>query len=331
MDELLVGYLFETLEPEQRDLVEQHLSHDSAWQHRLRQLANALAPLGEDASVEPPPGLALATLARIAEHHCAQRANNARPRCPVPRETAIGRPYSGWRQIDVLAAACVALVCLTLLTPMLAGLWKKNDRLACSNNLRKLWQALATYADFHEGNFPRVEESGPLAFAGVYVPRLGEMGLLQNISIHCPARGDKPAASLRVRDVEQLYHQSPDRYALAVQTLGGHYAYSLGYDDGHGLHHLRRDVGDGVPILADRVVGGTNPLPLDRVANSDNHDGQGQNILFIGGNVRWATHPQVGVAGDHIYLNQQLRQEAGLCRTDSVLGASAVRPYANEP
>jgi hypothetical protein len=317
MDELLVGYLLETLEPEQRAVVEQHLARETAWQVRFRQLANVLAPLGEDPEMDPPPGLALNTLAFVAQQQCKDR-----PPCPAPRDVPLNRPYFGWRRVDVLVAACIALVCTALLAPMLAGLWKKNDRFACTNNLRKLWQAMTTYADSQHGSFPRVEESGPLAFAGVYVPRLSEMGLLQGVSVHCPARGARPASTLRVRELEQLYRQSPDQYAQTIQTLGGHYAYSLGYDDGHGLHHLRRDAGDGVPLLADRAS------PTGHLAtNSDNHEGQGQNILYIGGFVRWATHPQVGVAGDHIYLNQQQRHEAGVCRTDSVLAASPVRPY----
>ena len=318
MDELLVGYLLETLEPEQQAEVEQHLASEAAWRERFHQLSGILTPLGEDPGVETPPGLTLATLAFVAEQQC-----KGRPPCPVPRDVPSVRPYWGWSRADVLVAACIALVCTSLLAPMLAGLWKKNERVACANNLRKLWQALTTYADTHDGSFPRVEESGPLAFAGVYVPRLSEMGLLQGVSVHCPARGDKPASPLRISDLEQLYRQAPDQYAQTIQTLGGHYAYYLGYDDGSGLHHLRNDAGDGVPLLADRAA----PFLTKATANSDNHDGQGQNILFIGGHVRWATHPQVGVAGDHIYLNQQLRREAGVCRTDAVLGPSSARPY----
>jgi len=324
MDELLVGYLLETLEPEQREEVQRHLAHEPAWRHRLRQLERTLAPLGEDTPLEPPPGLALATLAYVAQHQCQE----GRPRLPVPRDKPCVRPSGGWRRVDVLAAACVALVCLSLLAPLLSGLWKKHDRLACANNLRKFWQALSTYADFHDGNFPRVEESGPLAFAGVYVPQLGQLGLLQGVSVSCPARGDQPASSLRVRDLEQLYHHAPQQYAQLIHSLGGHYAYSLGYDDGHGLHQLRQDAGDGVPILAD-FVSPTTPLAAKAFTNSDNHNGQGQNILYIGGYVRWATHPQVGIAGDHIYLNQKSLREAGLSRNDAVLAASEVPPYAH--
>jgi hypothetical protein len=104
-----------------------------------------------------------------------------------------------------------------------------------------------------------------------------------------------------------------------IQFIGGPYAYSLGYDDGHGLHNPRLDSGEGLPILADR--------PGPKAGNSENHGGRGQNILAVGGHVRWANRPQAGLAGDHIYLNHHLRHEAGIMRTDTVLGASGSRPY----
>jgi prepilin-type processing-associated H-X9-DG protein len=58
-------------------------------------------------------------------------------------------------------------------------------------------------------------------------------------------------------------------------------------------------------ILADQ-----NPLFVngrflpDRLDNpvSTNHDGDGQNVLYIDGHVAWAVQPTAGVDGDNIYL-----------------------------
>ncbi|HEX4608078.1 MAG TPA: hypothetical protein VH092_07725, partial [Urbifossiella sp.] len=52
----------------------------------------------------------------------------------------------------------------------------------------------------------------------------------------------------------------------------------------------------------------------------------GQNVLFAGGNVRFATVPTVGVNGDDIYRNNLGRVAAGLDRVDTVLGVGADRP-----
>ena len=49
--------------------------------------------------------------------------------------------------------------------------------------------------------------------------------------------------------------------------------------------------------------------------------GGGQNVLFVGGNVRFATSPNVGYNGDHIFLNDVGLVAPGLHRFDSVLDA----------
>ena len=85
---------------------------------------------------------------------------------------------------------------------------------------------------------------------------------------------------------------------------------------------LSRDSGDLLPILADR--------PCESgAANSPNHGGAGQNVLYIGGQVRWCAEPRVGVDCDDIYLNQKYRVLTGEHRLDTVLGPSEAAPCLN--
>ena len=71
MDENLVGYLLKSLEPDEQHAVEAHLETHPDARAKLELLERALAPLSADAEEpEPTPGLALTTLARIAEHKC---------------------------------------------------------------------------------------------------------------------------------------------------------------------------------------------------------------------------------------------------------------------
>jgi hypothetical protein len=84
---------------------------------------------------------------------------------------------------------------------------------------------------------------------------------------------------------------------------------------------MRRDSGDLFPILADRPS-------LDPFAASPNHYGSGQNVLYIGGDVRWCTQRTVGVDLDDIYLSKRGLVEAGENRTDTVLGPSEATPTA---
>lgn len=313
MDDHLLGYLLESLDPPTRQKVEAELQSSPEARARLVRIQAALAPLAEDAAdPEPPPTLVLDTLARVAEYRCSSRAI---PTAPPARPEVWGH----FRRADVLVAASVLVVVLGLLAPLLSGMWRNHDRHACANNLRKFWAALSAYADTHEGEFPRVEVEGPRSVAGIFVPTLNEAGLLEGVTVTCPGRGSTRPAGGRVAELERLYHDRPDEFTVVARTLAGCYAYSLGYEEGHHLRGLRRDSGDGLPILADRAG--------EKAPNSDNHGGSGQNVLFVGGHVRWATRPTIGMDGDHIYLNQKLRREAGLCRIDTVLGASEARPY----
>jgi prepilin-type processing-associated H-X9-DG protein len=109
--------------------------------------------------------------------------------------------------------------------------------------------------------------------------------------------------------------------AVARELVPG-YAYTLGYREGSALRGLRCTSGDGLPVMADRA----HPAYI----GSANHAGRGQNVLFVGGHVRWCVQPTVGAEGDHIYVNQEYRVGAGLSRVDSALGASDARPYQGE-
>lgn len=314
MREYFVGYLLGSLDSVTHARVEAHLKSHPDDRDRLRLLEEALAPLAEDTEVDPPPGLALAALARVAEHRCAL------PPAPKagPIETA---PRRASRRADWVAAAAVLVLAGGVALPFFARLLEKQQRVACANNLRRLGVALAAYADRGEGEFPRVERDGPRAVAGVFMPLLTDAGLARDARLSCPGQPQREPWRYGVAELERLYRDAPDDYRRAAGELSGHYAYSLGYQDGGRLSGLRRDSGDGLPILADRSEGGENSV---------NHNGRGQNVLYVGGHVRWAVQPTVGEECDHIFVNHHNRVHAGVCRVDSVLGASDARPFAAE-
>ena len=64
---------------------------------------------------------------------------------------------------------------------------------------------------------------------------------------------------------------------------------------------------------------------ISDVPRPANHRG-GYNVLFIGGNVRFCTSPNVGVDGDDIFVNQASQVAAGLNRMDSVLAPGHTPP-----
>jgi hypothetical protein len=321
MDDNLVGYLLNNLDAGERRQVEAHLRASPAARARVEKLRQALAPLAEDDPDQPPPDLILNTLARVAEHRCRNL-----PAAPRPSPHQLESPPRRWsRRADVLVAAVLLLIVGGLGAPWLVKQWAAYEREACANNLRAFWLALGAYADRSpDGAFPQVQKEGPQSVAGVFVPVLKDAGTLgSDVSVLCPAQGQRQPLPYTTRQLEELYQTRRDDYNLVARDLSGSYAYSLGYWENNTIRGLHRDDGDYLPILADRSLAAGQ-------GNSPNHGGAGQNVLFIGGQVRWCTQRTVGWKGDDIYVNKQYQVFAGENHDDTVLGHSDSSPFPRE-
>lgn len=318
MDDLFLEYLLGSLDAVTAARVQTYLDANSAARERLALLERALAPLDTDADTsEPPPGLVIRTLSRVAEYHALL------PAAPAPPRNQVGAPPRRFlRRIDWLVAAVLLLLVGGLAFPFLAEQWRDYQRVACNNNLRQFWHALASYADGRDGDFPKLEPAGARSYAGIFVPILQDSGVLQNVTVCCPSQPQLPTQRYTVAELEELRRTRPDEFGRVAGQLAGHYAYCLGYTHGDRLEGLRRDSGDLLPVIADRstAAGG----------NSENHAGAGQNVLFLGGNARWCVQPTVGVGLDNIYVNRFNHVGAGVGITDSVLGKSDARPLPRE-
>ncbi len=328
MDENLLGYLLDALDPETHREVESYLQSHPEAQQRLERLRRALLPLAADGRSEdlrPPTGLWVQTLARVAEYRCRDL-----PRAPLTRAArAVVATRPWWRRADVLVAATLLLAISALLLPGLNYLRARRNIVECQNNLREVYLALEDYSQRHRGELPKVEEVPPLNFAGVFVPILNQRGGLRRevVSLNCPSKGRIPPLNVSLDQLQDLYFNQRKQFDEYAWAVGGCYAYPLGYREGGILHGLRRDRENMayVPLLADRPPFDQRPTPT-LAGNSLNHDGQGQNVLYLDGSIQFRTSRNVGVGGDDIYLNWNQRVEAGLHRWDTVLGASPVRP-----
>lgn len=322
MDENLVGYLLHALEPDENREVETYLRKNPKAAERLERLQQALAPLAADAEAEElPRDLVLNTLALVAAHHCCRPALPPAPRVSPQQVEAPTRRWS--RRADVLVAALLLVVVGSLGAPLLVRQWYLYERQACAQNLLTFWQALASYSDDNDGAFPQVKSHGARSVAGFFVPVLNEGGALEGANVLCPAQGYQAPVRYTARDLEEMYATRRDEFNRVAPYLAGSYAYTLGYRQGDFILGLRRDDGDLLPILADRLTSADQGL-------SPNHGGTGQNVLYIGGHVQWKTARTVGVNLDDIYVNKDNKVLAGKDRLDTVLGGSADHPYPPE-
>lgn len=324
LEATLIGYVLNALDDSERLQVEEYLQSHPEAQAILARVEQALHPLQANRELEdtPPPDLASRTLAAIDAHYAAPL-----PYAPVlsgyQRQEGGG---SWWRRADVLVAGF-----LIVIVSSLAAIWATRARaqsevIACQDNMRNYHQRLVEYAQNHDDRFPQIAQEGPLAFAGANVAILNDAHLFDTgVQLFCDPSQKKviqPVSQAQLRD----WHQNnPEKYREAIQQLGGSYAYALGYRDGNQLRGLRMNAGqDLMPILADAPqvssVTGVNP------ANSPNHDGRGQNVLFVNGQVQFVTNRSPRYPEDDIYLNQMHQVGAGIHSRDTVLGASYASP-----
>jgi prepilin-type processing-associated H-X9-DG protein len=319
MDQNLIGYLLDALEPDERAQVEVYLKAHPEARARLEALRQSLARLEADRDeLEPPPGLAERTLAHVAG------GAEGLPRAPRPVGRFGGPGRRGWRRADLLVAASLLLVAAGLAVSGLFRLRESHDVLACQNNLREFFRGLSAYSDQHQGNFPDVANAArpPRNVAGLVVPILTSAGALPaDASVRCPAFGAPVAPSVTF---EQVLGMSDEEFDRASARLGYCYAYSLGYRDAAGQYHGPRADPDRpvtqTPLMSDRP-----PVDLS-LGNSPNHGGRGQNVLFMDGHVRFCTSRAVGVGGDDIFVNRANEVAAGLDADDAVLGKNTARP-----
>jgi hypothetical protein len=323
MDENLIGYVLKALDADEQREVENYLrEHPEAHKH-LDQLRLRLDLLAHDAGDgEPPAGLWVHALARVAEHKCCTL-----PSAPPPEEHAPAPRATWWRRADVLVAAVLLILVGGLAVVWVASLTQKSHVVECANNLHQFHQALEAYADVHNGYYPWVEKEWPRNFAGGFVAALNESGTMRpGLSVGCPGTPPQPPSAVSFADLERL---KGDEFRNVARTLAGCYAYSLGYQEpgGTALLGLTRvmDDRDRLPIMADAPPseGGNEVLP----GNSANHGGTGQNVLFVGGNVQFRATRRLGADDEDIYLNVNQRVAAGRGARDAVLGRSDAVPF----
>ena len=321
-----IGYILNLSGLDERAEVETILATHPDAVAQVERLRAAISPLAVDREAPAPPaGLALRTVGRLAEVLVATEpgsltgpgkqpplatpASSQTPRGTFPTDRSDLRGVGGRFRFDLVVAAGIGLMAVGLVFSFVSRVRYQNEVLACQNNLRILGQGLTGYANTHANQFPKVGAQ-PYPTAGSFVAALADAG-------QCPPgfHAVCPAAAL-IPD---------DGYSRATGPVT--YSYTLGHvAPSGGILGLSRstdpsDDNDLIPISADypaeSSAPGSGPTSPHR---------WGHNVLFAGGNVRFATTATVGVNGDDIYRNKRGVVAAGLDRADAVLGIAGDQP-----
>lgn len=355
MDSELIGYLLNALEPDACEAVERQLEESAEVRQRLPVLRRLLDTLECDRETSvPPPELVVQTLRKVAtqrslEKRGVARVGRAAAAVNLPRVSEAANPWhapalsppasrpvsrSRWRRTDVAVAASIIFVALLMIPPALLSVRNLSYRTACADNLREFARAFTLYEN-DRGHLPQPpkDKDSVLAVAGIYGPELRQAGYwnVSGMGIFCPANG---------RGRRQGVPPTPDELVEAAKCqtcntmelckrMGGCYGYHIGYRDqetGEVLPLRRANLIGDIPLLADRPLRLGEPNFADPEANSPNHGGAGQNVLYYpGGHVRYERRRIVN--GDDIYRNRDGRLAPGHSPTDAVLAPSEVSPY----
>ena len=195
---------------------------------------------------------------------------------------------------------------------------------ACSNNLRELGLALGQYSSLHQEKFPEVPTAGPLATAGVYAPRLHEVGLLSNPrTVLCPASDmAEKANDFHIPTIAELNAAQGEELAKLQSTMGGSYGYNLGYLSNRGYEPTRNLHRTKFALMADAPRTDAAGRPVGP------HGAAGENVLFEDGHVRYLTTSNARGHEDNIYLNDHGHIAPGVHRDDAVIAPSWAKPFA---
>lgn len=271
---------------------------------------------------------------------------------------ADGRSGARASWTDFLVTALASAAVLGLLIPSISRGRYEARKTQCKEHLRQLGTAITQFVNLDSGQLlPQIAERGPFAFSGMYATQLAERGLLEDGAIRwCPesellgvtspapfqvgsaAASCEPNGSvvdkvIHVKDLREAHESGDvDRLRWQQQMAGGSYSYTLGVlDEGRyaAPHYESRA---SFAVLGDSVTGGDEASAgVDASRLRWGHSGNGANLLFEDGSVRFLNMSGGHQIPDHPYFNHRGSIEAGMNVDDASLAPSWRAPFHWSP
>ncbi len=242
------------------------------------------------------------------------------------------QPRSAFTAIELLVSIGIVIILLVIFVPYVLSLREHSRRTQCADNLRQIDVALRTYGNTVsvDRRWPRVKydavnlPNSYTAYTGPDDPDsfASESGvgandvtaslfllvrheLIRDLRVYvCPSSGDEAdrltdAGGKRVTPTQRANFRSHQNLSYAIASP---FSAAAGY------RHDDLRVGD-FAVMADRSPGvlegnaGITGVSVGGLAstmiyaNSPNHAGAGQNVLYADGTVEWKSSIYVGHAG----------------------------------
>jgi len=237
--------------------------------------------------------------------------------------------------LEILAVIFIIAIVTAVLLPTIARTHEPANRVKCGSNLRMIGQAIQLYANENKGNYPRVmytQDLPPTWGTGVTAPNAFA-------DPNRPTANDVTAGVfllLRTQDItpevfvcpvqNPSLNPVPDTFGGGANTAANRsnftdwrknlsYSFANVYPDAAALENgyklnatagaefaiaadLNPGVGDGYDVTFQKETSSQADM---QKANSRNHQGQGQNVLYGDGHAEFQQNPFCGSKRDNIY------------------------------
>lgn len=233
------------------------------------------------------------------------------------------RHKHGFGLVELMVVVGIITLAIAMLLPSLCRSRETSNRVKCASNLRAIGQAILLYENDNKGAVPRTTTvDGATPTWGTMAPAPNDVSaalfLLLRTQDITPEVFTCPSSNAEKWDFGGTGNTATNWANWSDVNRDLSYSYQNPYFVPHNVGFKFRPPPI-APIMADMNpgVGGqysdvlavttTSSARDMRVANSKNHDGDGQNVLYTDGSVSFEQNVFVGVDRDNIYTTKDRR------------------------